>query len=244
MKKVALITGAAKRIGASIAKLLHQQGMNVVLHYHRSEEEAQVLCRRLNSIRDHSAALVRGNICLLSDCQAIIEKAYQVWNQLDILINNASGFYVTPIGKVDENSWEELLGSNLKGPFFLCQAAIPYMPANQGNIINIVATHAEKPLKNYSVYSIAKAGLAMLTKSLARELAPAIRVNAVAPGLILWQDQENALPKAIQDDVINRTCLKRQGKPEDIAEAVLFLIKQDYIVGQTITIDGGRSVKG
>ena len=243
MKKVALITGAARRIGAVIAKTLHHEGINVAVHYHHSKEEAYQVCNALNNIRSNSAIPIEGDIKNPQACQEIITKAFEAWGALDILINNASSFYPTPFEEAKESQWEDLIGSNLKGPFFLSQAAAPHLLTSQGNIINLVDIHADKPLKNYPIYSIAKAGLVMLTKSLARELGPAIRVNAVAPGVILWPDEVNALSEQTQNYIISRTCLKRKGRPEDIAETVLFLIRQNYITGQVIAVDGGRSIR-
>ncbi len=241
--KVALVTGAAKRIGAAIATALHQQGMNVVIHYHHSKQEAEALCLKLNRLRQHSAISLGLDIRKTSACQTLIQHSTEAWQRLDLLVNNASSFYPTPIMKTQEKEWEDLLGSNLKGPFFLSQAAAPFLKLSQGNIINITDIHADRPLKNYTIYSIAKAGLVMLTKSLARELGPRVRVNAVAPGAILWPNEENALNEKIQQYVVARTCLKRQGFPQDIAAAVLFLNGQNYITGQIITVDGGRSIK-
>ncbi len=243
MKKVALVTGAAKRIGAVIAEKIHAEGFNVIIHYHHSEREALVLTQRLNQQRDHSAVAIQGDIKTSLTCKEIIKTAYQEWQRLDILINNASSFYPTPMGEVNDEQWDDLMGSNLKGPFFLSQAAAPYLQKNSGVIVNIVDIHADRPLKNYPVYCMAKAGLTMLTKALARELAPEIRVNAVAPGVILWPNQQNTINEAIKDHIIDRTCLKRQGLPQDIAETILFLIKQNYMTGQVIAVDGGRSIK-
>lgn len=242
--KVAVITGAAKRIGAVIAKTLHQQGMNIVIHYHHSQEAAQKLSDELNQIRPHSAALVKGNIAEVSACQAIIAKATDVWGHIDALINNASSFYQTPLNKADEKDWSDLMGSNLKGPFFLAQAVAPLLKATQGNIVNIVDIHGDRPLKNYPIYCCAKAGLIMLTKSLARELSPEIRVNAVAPGAILWpSDDHNDLSESAKSHIVDRIPLKRLGQPDDIARAVSFLLNQPYITGQILAVDGGRSIK-
>lgn len=243
LNKVALITGAAKRIGAVIARSLHQQGFNVIIHYHHSQKEASELCRKLNEQRPNSAVVVAANLNDLSECKTLIEHSYQIWDRLDVLVNNASTFYQTPIGNTHALEWEDLLGTNVKAPFFLAQAAVDSLRQHQGCIVNIADIHAERPLKNYTVYCIAKAGVVMLTKSLARELGPDIRVNAVAPGAILWPDEKNELSEVIKQQIIEKTCLKRPGKPEDIAETVLFLINQKYITGQVIAVDGGRSVK-
>jgi pteridine reductase len=243
MDKVALITGSAKRIGAVLAKTLHQQGMNVIIHYHHSKQAATYLCSELNSIRSHSACSLQADIREVKACIQLIKEAVSIWKRLDLLVNNASSFYPTALGNTYEDQWDDLLGSNLKGPFFLSQAAAPFLSENDGNIVNIADIHADKPLKHYAVYSIAKAGLVMLTKSLARELAPKIRVNAVAPGEVLWPNDQNELPERIKQSIIHRTCLKRQGAPKDIAETVLFLMRQNYITGQVIAVDGGRNIR-
>ncbi len=239
--KVAIITGAAHRIGATVVRTLHQQGMNIVLHYRNSAEAAQKLCDELNVIRDDSAITIQADLLQHAALTPLIEEAYQHWGRLDLLVNNASSFYPTEIGKATEQQWEDLLGSNLKAPFFLSQAAAPYLKQHDGNIINIVDIHAERPLKSHPIYSIAKAGLAMMTKSLACELGPEIRVNGVAPGAILWP--ENEMDEETKQRILSRTFLKRQGQPENIAQAILFLISNaSYTTGQIITVDGGRSL--
>lgn len=243
MAKTVLITGGAQRIGAVITRRCHELGMNVIIHYHKSHEAALSLCQQLNQVRSNSAAMVQGDISQIADCQRIIASAVTTWQGLDVLINNASSFYPTKIGEVTETQWQDLLGSNVKGPFFLAQAAKPYLEAVSGNIINITDIHADRPLKNYPVYCIAKAGLVMLTKSLAREFGPNVRVNAVSPGVILWPNEENAVSADTQDYIINRTCLKRQGSPKDIADTIVFLLEQNYMTGQVIAVDGGRSIR-
>lgn len=243
MTKVALVTGAAKRIGAVIAKALHQEGMNVVIHYHHSKTEAEQLTTELNALRPHSAISIQGDIRDSRFGEELITKTYQVWGRLDVLVNNASSFYPTPIGQVTDTEWDDLLGSNLKGAFFISQAAAPHLLESKGTIVNIVDIHNERPLKGYTLYSIAKAGLVSLTKSLARELGPRVRVNAVAPGVMLLPSDESLTTPAVKAHIIDRTCLKRIGEPEDVAEAVSFLIKQQYITGQVIAVDGGRSIK-
>lgn len=240
--KVALITGAAKRIGSAIARTLHQQGIDIILHYHHSQEEADSLAEELNRTRKDSAILVTGDITKSHDCEEIIQASVNWRNQLDILINNASSFYATPLGEINDLAWDDLMGSNLKGPLFLSQAARFYLAQTQGKIVNIVDIHADRPLKNYTVYCCAKAGLVMLTKSLARELAPTICVNAVAPGAILWPE-DGQLPEIAKQHILDRTLLKRIGEPQDIAAAVNFLVSQNYITGQIIAVDGGRSIK-
>ena len=238
--KVVLITGAAHRIGATTAKLLHQQGMNIVLHYRSSRDAAQKLQNELNEIRENSVILIQADLHLTSGLYALIEAAVKTWNRLDVLINNASSFYPTQMGKTTEEQWDDLLGSNLKAPFFLSQAASPYLKKHQGCIVNIVDIHAERPLKGYPIYSMAKAGLVMMTKSLACELGPDIRVNAVAPGAILWPEN---LDQVAKQRIISRTFLKRQGEPNDIAKAILYLVKDaGYMTGQILSVDGGRSL--
>jgi pteridine reductase len=238
--KVALVTGAARRVGAEIVRQLHGQGMNIVLHYRSSREDAQALQDELHKNRKDSVVLIQADLMHTSKIASTVKEAVNAWGQLDVLVNNASGFYPTPIGSVDENQWDYLIGSNLKAPFFLCQSAAEHLRKQQGCIINIVDIHAERPLKNYPVYSIAKAGLVMLTKTLARELGPEIRVNGVAPGAILWPDDIDEVTK---QRIISRTALKRRGDPEDIARTIVFLVKDShYITGQIITVDGGRTL--
>lgn len=239
--KVALITGGAHRIGAQISTLLHQQGMNVVVHYHRSEHAALNLVGQFNQQRPHSAAAISANLLDLPSLHNLILTTHQYWQRLDVLVNNASTFYATPLAQTSENQWLDLLGTNLKAPFFLIQAAHEFLKQSQGNIVNIVDIHAHKPLKGYPVYSIAKAGLVMLTKAMARELGPEVRVNAIAPGAILWPEQ--ALDDATQKEILSRTTLKRCGNPMDIATAALFLIRDaHYTTGHVLTVDGGRSL--
>ena len=240
--KVALVTGAARRVGAEIARELHRSGLNVVIHYRESAEAATVLRDELLAARPDSAGLIRADLLDTASLPGVIAQAQGLWGRLDALVNNASGFYPTPVGTIDEAQWDELIGSNLKAPLFLSQAAAPHLAERLGCIVNIVDIHAERPLKAYPVYCAAKAGLVMLTKSLARELAPAVRVNAVAPGAILWP--EHASDEA-RRAIVARTALKRQGRPYDIARAVRFLVMEaEYITGEIITVDGGRSLYG
>jgi len=238
--KVALITGAAHRIGATTAKLLHHNGMNIVLHYRGSREKAQALQKELNDIRENSVIIIQADLHLTNGLPALIETSVKAWGQLDVLINNASTFYPTPIGKATEEHWDDLIGSNLKAPFFLSQAAAPHLKKTNGCIVNIVDIHAERPLKTFPIYSMAKAGLVMMTKSLAGELGPDIRVNAIAPGAILWPEN---LDEVAKQRIVSRTFLKRQGEPNDIAKTILYLIKDaNYVTGQIIAVDGGRSL--
>jgi len=237
---VVLITGAAHRIGATTAKLLHQNGMNIVLHYRGSREQAQALQKELNELRENSVILIQADLHVTNGLSALIEASIKTWGRLDVLVNNASSFYPTKIGAATEDQWDDLIGSNLKAPFFLSQAAAPHLKKNNGCIINIVDIHAERPLKTFPIYSMAKAGLVMMTKSLACELGPEIRVNAVAPGAILWPEN---LDEVAKQRIVSRTFLKRQGEPNDISKTILYLIKDaGYVTGQIIAVDGGRSI--
>ena len=240
-RNVALITGAAHRVGAAIARCLHNHGMNVIVHYRNSQVAAEQLRDELQAQRPDSVHLVQCNLLDISGLAGLIKHSYEWQGRLDVLVNNASSFYPTPVSDANETQWDDLLSSNLKAPFFLAQAADPYLRRHNGSIVNIVDIHAERPLKGYSIYSIAKAGLVMLTKTLARELAPEIRVNAVAPGAILWP--EKGANEEIRKYIINKTALKRQGDPNDVARAVAFLVQEaEYMTGQILTVDGGRSL--
>jgi pteridine reductase len=243
--KVALITGAARRIGAEIARTLHAAGMNIIIHYNASEDEALEVCKQLNKLRDKSAVALRGDLLLPESEVALVQQAVQVWHRLDVLVNNASRYYRTKMGKVTEYSWDDLMNCNLKAPFFLSQAAAPYLAASAGAIINITDIRADRPFHDYSVYGISKSGLSMMTKSLAKELAPLVRVNAIAPGPILWPEGENALTDEEKEKIIASTLLLRPGEPQDIAKAALFLARDaNYITGQTLYVDGGRMLSG
>jgi len=237
--KVVLVTGSARRVGAEAIRVFHADGANVVVHYRSSSEEAEALSSRLNDIRAGSCMTVQGDLSHIKHLKSIIDTIINKMGRLDVLVNNASTFYPTPIGAITEDDWDDLMGSNLKAPLFLSQIAAPYLKATQGCIVNIVDVHGFRPMKNYPVYSVAKAGLWMLTQSLARELGPDIRVNGVAPGAILWPEMgEN---QSDQEELLAKTALKRKGTPEDIAKAILFLVRDaDYITGQVIPVDGGR----
>lgn len=239
--RVVLITGGVHRLGAHTARVLHSEGARLVLHYRNSRDAAHNLQKELNAIRPDSVVLVRADLLDMASLPAVVTDAHSAWDRLDVLINNASSFYSTPMGSVSESQWNDLMGTNLKAPFFLCQAAAPHLRDSHGCIVNIVDIHAERPLKRFPVYSMAKAGLVMLTKSMACELGPEVRVNAVAPGAILWPERD--MDEVTQQRIISRTFLKRQGNPDNIARAVLFLIRDaDYTSGQVITVDGGRSL--
>lgn len=241
--KVALVTGAARRVGAEIARTLHEAGMNLVLHYNMSEEESKLLCNELNQKREHSAVTVRAALGEFEGEKNLIQQSVDVWGRLDVLVNNASRFYRTDLGEITEFAWNDLMNSNLKGPFFLAQAAVPFLAATQGNIVNITDIHAEHPLRDYSVYCISKCGLLMMTKLLAKELGPNIRVNAVAPGAILWPEGTNTLSEEEKQKIVSQTALERPGSPADIAKAVLFFIRDaEYVTGQVLNVDGGRKL--
>lgn len=241
--KVALITGAARRIGAEIASLLHQAGMNIILHYQTSKSDADALCARFNQARSHSACALKADLLNLNEIESLITQGAKQWGRLDVLVNNASRFYKTEITETTAANWDDLLDSNLKAPFFLAKAAIPYLKKYQGNIVNITDIHAERPVRDYPVYCISKAGLVMLTKSLAKELGPEIRVNAVAPGAIAWPEGENHLSDELKNKIIQRVALRRHGEPSDIAKAVLYLVQDGgYVTGQILAVDGGRNL--
>lgn len=236
-----LITGAAKRVGAACARILHAQGCNLFLHYRTSSTEAVTLCDQLNRIRPDSVKIWQADLQNLGDLQSMAEAAVSAWSGLDVLVNNASAFYPTLLSSVTERQWDEILGSNLKAPFFLTEILAPELAKRQGVIVNIIDIHAERGLKNYSVYSIAKAGLAAMTKILARELGPEVRVNGVSPGAIIWPESE--LADVEKQEIISRIALQRQGSPDDIAMAVRFLVRDGaYITGQIINVDGGRTL--
>ncbi len=236
-----LITGAAKRVGAACARMLHAEGCNLFLHYRSSSTEAVALCDGLNRIRPDSAKIWQADLLNLSELQLMAEAAVSTWSGLDVLVNNASAFYPTQLSSVTECQWDELLGSNLKAPFFLTEILAPELAKRRGVIINIIDIHAERGLKNYSVYSIAKAGLAGMTRILARELGPKVRVNGVSPGAIIWP--ENELGDNEKQEIVSRIALQRQGSPDDIALAVRFLVRDGaYITGQIISVDGGRTL--
>jgi len=239
--KTALVTGAAKRIGAEICKTLHLDGASVAIHYRQSADEAIDLASRLNEIRPDSAATFGANLINAENCSALIDEVLSWSGRLDLLVNNASTFYPTPLGEITDASWDDLMGTNLKAPLFLAQAAAPALRTEQGNIVNIVDIHAQRPLSNHHIYCAAKAGLEMLTRSLAKDLAPDVRVNGVAPGAIAWP--ENGLSDETKKNILAQIPLDKTGHPTDIANAVLFLIRDaDFVTGQIVAIDGGRSI--
>jgi pteridine reductase len=240
--KVVLITGGAKRVGAATCRRLHAAGANLMLHYRVSAGEARLLQAELNHQRKDSVALIQADLLDVAKLPSLVDQTVQRFGKLDALINNASSFFQTPVGEITPAAWEDLIGTNLRAPLFVAQAAAPALKKTQGSIVNITDIHAERPLKNYVVYSVAKSGLVGLTRSLARELAPEVRVNAVAPGPILWPDDET-FDELSRQRIISHTPLKREGTPEDIAKAVHFLIAEaTYVTGETINVDGGRHV--
>jgi len=239
--KVALITGGVRRLGAAIARRLHADGYNLALHYRSSEQDARQLQVELHEQRENSVLLLQADLLHTQKLNRMVQQIIEHYGQLDVLINNASSFYPTAIGQVEEAQWEDLIGTNLKAPFFLAQAVAPHLSKTQGCIVNMVDIHAERPLRWHSVYCVAKAGLAMLTKSLARELGPKVRVNAVAPGVILWPEKDT--DDITKQRIISNIALKRQGTPQNITDTVAFLVEQaDYITGQVIAVDGGRTL--
>src|SRR5882762_1946911 len=241
--RTALVTGAARRVGATIARKLHAAGANVVLHYRSSAEASEILARELNEARPNSVVLVEADLLDPSQLQTLPAIATSNFGTLDILVNNASTFYPTPVGDITEIDWNDLIGTNLKAPLFLSQAASAALRISNGLIVNIADIHGTRPLSRHPVYSIAKAGVIMLTQSLARELGPSIRVNAVAPGPVMWP--EDGMDKELQAKIVDRTALKRPGSPDDVARAVLFFATEaPYITGQILAVDGGRSVGG
>ncbi|NIM70922.1 MAG: pteridine reductase [Xanthomonadales bacterium] len=240
-QRVALITGAARRIGAAIASELHARGCRVVLHYRSSADAAERLAADLNRARADSAVLVQADLTRDEGPAQLAERLRELSPGLDLLVNNASRFYPTRVGEVTTEHWRDLVGSNLRGPFFLCQALLPELRQNSGAIINILDIHAERPMRGHTVYCIAKAGLAMMTRSLARELAPEVRVNGVAPGAILWPEEEPG--SEMKAHILGRTALGRLGSPQDIAGAVAYLgLEAPYVTGQVLAVDGGRSL--
>lgn len=241
--KIILVTGGARRVGAAICRRLHAQGANLVVHHRSSVEEARSLQAELNQIRPGSVALAQADLLDIGRLPALIAETMMHFGKFDALINNASSFFPTPIGKITEQLWDDLLGSNLKAPLFLSQAAAPQLKKQFGCIINIVDIHSEWPLKNYVIYNAAKGGLAALTRSLALELAPEVRVNGISPGPILWPEAGEWADETSRQHIIGRTLLKRMGEPDDIAKTAAFLIADaPYITGQIIAVDGGRSV--
>ncbi len=241
--KVILVTGGARRVGVATCRRLHSQGATLVVHYRASESEARALEAELDQVRPGSVALVQADLLETANLPSLIDETVSHFGRLDALVNNASSFFPTPLGEITEDGWEDLIGSNLKAPLFLSQAAAPQLKRQRGCIVNIVDIHSEWPLQRYVVYNAAKGGLASLTRSLAVELAPEVRVNGISPGPILWPEAGEWMDEASRQHIIGRTLLKRTGEPDDIARTVSFLIADaPYITGQIIAVDGGRSV--
>jgi pteridine reductase len=241
--QTALITGGARRLGAAIARTLHAAGANVVIHHHQSAAPAEALIQELSSLRPNSAAMHTADLLDLACIDTLVDAACQSFGRLDILVNNASTFFPTPIGQITASDFDNLIGTNLRAPLFLAQAAAPELRVRRGLILNMVDIHGYKPLKAHPTYCAAKAGLAMLTQALARELGPEVRVNAIAPGPVLWP--EGAMDADLKAKILDRTALKRMGSPDDIARAALFFAKDaPYVTGQVLAVDGGRSAGG
>ena len=241
--KAILVTGGGRRVGAAICRQLHAHGASLIVHYRRSERDAQALQGELNQLRPGSVALVQADLLDIRRLPLLVEESVNYFGRLDVLVNNASSFFPTPMGEITETMWNDLIGSNMKAPLFLSQAAAPRLREQRGCIVNIVDIHSEWPLKGYAVYNAAKGGLATLTRSLALELGPDIRVNGVSPGPILWPEDGEWKEEAARQHIVERTVLKRVGEPDDIARTVSFLIDEaPYITGQIINVDGGRSI--
>lgn len=240
--KVALITGAARRVGAEVARSLHGCGAAIVIHCHRSRADADRLAAEFEARRPGSALVLQADLLERATPARLVEESLARYGQLDILVNNASTFYATPLGEITEAHWTDLMGSNLKAPLFLSQAAMSALRLARGLVLNIVDIHGMRPLRRYPVYSVAKAGLIMLTKSLAREMGPHVRVNGIAPGPVMWPEDGTA-DSDLQRKIVDRTALKRTGSAEDIARAaVFFATEAPFVTGQVLAVDGGRSV--
>ena len=236
--KTALITGGAARIGAQIAKTLHKNNFNIIIHCNQSKDKAQLLCNELNLLKEKSAKVLVGNLNNIDSINTIVETI----ESIDLLVNNASVFYPLSVDESDSENWDNILDVNLKAPFFLSKGLSQKLKSREGSIINIIDIHADRPLKKHSVYNISKAGLKMLTLTLAKELAPSIRVNGVSPGSILWPQEGAEISESDKSIMLERIALKRQGSPQDIADTVLFLANSNYLTGQIINVDGGRTL--
>jgi pteridine reductase len=245
IQPVALITGSAKRLGRTMIETLHSSGYRVIIHCNQSRQEADTLAEKLNEQRQNSAAVLQADLLDESFWPTLAEQAISCFNRLDVLVNNASSFYPTPVANATTAQWQDLFGSNVKAPYFLSQALAPELAKHNGAIVNLVDIHAEKPLAGHSLYCMAKAALLMMTKSLAKELAPTIRVNGIAPGAILWpSEQAVVLHNADKAAILAQIPLQQLGTPDDIAQTLLFLLQAPYITGQIIAVDGGRSLGG
>lgn len=241
--KVVLVTGGAKRVGAAICHRLHAAGAQLAVHYRSSEGEAQAVLQQLNQLRPNSAALFQADLLDPAQLSQLVARVIQKFGQLDALVNNASSFYATPLVDINEQQWHDLLGTNLRAPLFLAQAACAELSRRHGAIVNIADIHADRPMPGHLLYSVAKAGLISLTRGLAQEMAPQVRVNAISPGAIIWPEGEAWLDETRRDKIVAHTLLQRAGEPEDIARTVQFLLNDaPYITGQVIAVDGGRSI--
>lgn len=239
--KVALVTGGARRIGAEIARCLHAEGMNIALHFRTSRDDARRLRDQLNAARPASVRLFEADLCDTAAIKDMVASVTTAFTRMDVLVNNASSFFATPLGAIDDAAYQDLLDTNLKAPLFLAQAAAPELGLAKGCIVNIADIYGLKPLAAHAAYCAAKAGLIMLTRSLALELAPNIRVNAIAPGAILWP--ESGCDEIERAAVLAKTPMGRAGHPSDIAQTVLFLVRNaHYVTGQVIKVDGGRAI--
>ncbi|MGA0023034.1 MAG: pteridine reductase [Burkholderiales bacterium] len=240
--KSVLVTGGSRRVGAAISRRLHAAGANVVVHYRNSADDAHALQQELNVVREQSAALLRADLLAPGALPQLARDAVAAFGRLDGLVNNASSFYATPLGAIDERAWDDLVGTNLKAPLFLAQAVATELRRTRGAVVNIIDIHAELPMKNHVVYTAAKGGLLALTRSLACELGPQVRVNGVSPGTILWPEEPAWQNDIERQRIVNQTLLKRTGEPGDIAAAVEFLLTAPYVTGQVLAVDGGRSI--
>ncbi|GAB3263024.1 pteridine reductase [Chitinimonas naiadis] len=241
--KVVLVTGGAKRVGASIVRRLHGAGWNVMLHYRSSGKEARTLAAELNLQRPQSVALTQADLLNIAGLPVLVQQTISQFGRLDALINNASSFFPTPVGDIGEDSWTDLIGSNVKAPLFLSQAAAPELKKTQGCIVSIADILVDRPMRHHAVYTIGKAGVVAMTRALARDLAPEVRVNAVAPGANVWPDDESVFDEVHRQRIISSIPLRRVGEPDDLARTIQFLVEDaPYITGQIINVDGGRSV--
>ena len=239
--RYALVTGAARRIGACIAETLHERGCDVYLHYHKSSEAVSGLAEKLNSIRAESASVVKADLASDEDIKSLADHVRARSGQLDLLVNNASRFFPTSIGATTAKEWDDLIDSNLRGPYFLTQALLAELELAGGSVVNLLDVHASRPMRGHAVYCIAKAGLQMMTLAMAKDLGPKIRVNGVAPGAILWPEQEYCSEE--QQKILRKTVMGRAGEPQDIASAVAYLgLDAPYVTGQVLAVDGGRSL--
>ena len=239
--RVALITGGARRLGAAIARRLHVAGACIAIHYRSSATQADALVAELDAIRANSAVAVAGDLLDTDAIPAIVESVTRRFGRLDVLVNNASSFYATPLGSITAQQFDDLVGTNLRAPLLLSQAAAPALRSARGLVLNMADIHGQRPLRDHAVYSAAKAGLIMLTRSLARELGPEVRVNAIAPGPVLWP--ERGMSADLQAEIVGKTALRRGGSPDDVAAAAYYFVAEaPFVTGQVLAVDGGRSL--